>query len=915
MPDLFEGGAGLDGATFADALAGAGIDATQTWRFTGESALRHAGSPASIDVDLTQLDLAGVAQDTDRLQRVWREATQSISWAPHRIRLNLDDSGLDAVRLARQVRQAQAIGSIQVFDPDLDATPEWGWPMRVLYAPGTATSEVAGRLGDGSQRGWFSDLVTFLPHDDPHLGATVDFAFVADAADVRRLAEMRGLRVNALVYTGAADDLELWQSVRTMAEQLESTMIVVPHVDGTESIARWLERLVEEISHRNPIDVAVGKASSGGVVITGLAGEEAPLDNVRGRMRERYLDAARSTGRTPSARIGDQTLDSVPIELAEDVDDRYFHSESDGAHRVRELREANEFDIDLLPEPDAHRFLQAAVTRGDDIVTRAFAAGEKHGVHIWVGNGATGALRAETPAGEPAAIVSEDLRKDALAEVLIWAADGKLQRRVIRVGESRMSETASFEVTVAPDATQFVLNVALLLNGRVAQNGVIRGAATPFGGPPLNRHAEDIRFVVGPELADLNAIDPASRSEIVTLFEGADGLHEFLPPKNETDDAFFERGIHSIEITHLAEHFEKSIPVLVGAQSDAKKSTWLASREGARTFGELAGLGLDAYIFLVDRFANTDPDQLRAFTDSRLVHVAVYGGAESRIAVELLYDREKPDVDGGWCAGFAEALETGACPVCAPWSPDGDPTRPVPVCPAGFWGLRKQIERVSQEPRDGDTPGVLHNRAPAHTEGLADLWNVRVGISDRVDKVKVGTSKPTTVMQHSIEEVLHRKVELIRDWETWKREVGVSRPQLLVLLTHSEQHNLELGTGNLIDSNRIKNNFVRAPYSQSPPGPVVLLLGCDTATTTELNSFVDTFRNRGASVVVGTIGTTLGRYAAPIAGELVALLNDPHGPHTVGEALTMVRRRTMKNGWVTGLMTTAFTDGSYALRR
>ena len=47
--------------------------------------------------------------------------------------------------------------------------------------------------------------------------------------------------------------------------------------------------------------------------------------------------------------------------------------------------------------------------------------------------------------------------------------------------------------------------------------------------------------------------------------------------------------------------------------------------------------------------------------------------------------------------------------------------------------------------------------------------------------------------------------------------------------------------------------------------PIVLLLGCETAVTDELQSFVSRFQDLGAALVVGTTASVLGQRAAPVA--------------------------------------------------
>lgn len=864
--------------------------------------------PGWIDVDLSKVDVRPIVEDYEHLDEQWRSTIPGPD-AHNRMRLLTDLSDGTGLQIAREMRRADSIDSVLLLDDALHVEPNWGWPLRILRTSGSLGSDVVDSLRQQSN-GWLHDLVDFVEWDAGSSPRVVDFAFVADDSDLEAIAGMRGLEVRALVLGGSEPSHERWLRIRELASGLGTATILVPCIDDPAEQAGWFARVLEEVSHNVPLDVAAARVSDDGFVIAGDAAS-APLENVRLRMRQSSLREATRQGFEADVAGGGGLS---PL-LGEAVDESMFLHETDGAHVLRHLRADNALGVDLLPDPAAPRVLQADVRRDGKEVREAFRAGAHHQVDIWIGPVTDGTLVARTPDGGVAEIDSEDLHEGADCEILVWDSGGELKSAAVRVGRSRTSDVATFDVTVPDGASDYALSIALILNGRVAQMGVLRGPVTETGAAARREGAHPLEFVVGPQLADLSALTPSADRDVLTMLELGPIVHALIPVSPPVNDTPFERPILNAELAGLGTHSQQSIALLAGAQSDSKKSTWLASRSGASLFAELARLGFPAFRSLVNDFANTDRPKLDAIIGASLVHLAVFNATESRLAVELLYDRMKPGADAEWCDGFDTALETGSCPVCPPWSPDVIPPPSVPVCPAGFWGVRKQIERIRYPDPTENSTAVLRSRFPTGDERIGGLGNVRIGISDRVDKSPIGGKKPTEVMLDTIASAGIAGVGLIRDWKTWLAEVASGHPQVLVLLTHSAQKSLELGTDDLVDSDQIVNPYVRAPWAQSPAGPIVMLLGCDTATTDELSSFVETFRVSGASVVVGTSGTTLGRFAAPIAGELVALLNDPDGPRTVGEALTIMRRRTMKKGWVTGLLMTSFTDSSYALER
>lgn len=906
----------------ANAVAGACV--APDWRPSAEAQIGHFGAPAWEEVDLGDLDADAIRADAERFDTRWRTAVSDATWMPYRMAVRSQLPLSDSVELARVVRAAESVGSVMAVQDDLPSSPSWGWPLRVFFMPDSKGGEVAAHLRSGAVLPWwFKDLVELVSMQSPTLGGTVDVAFIDCAADVRRLRSTRGLRVNALIVVASDPRAEWVQQVGELAKHLGSVALLIPDVVGTKPLADWLLRFIEELSHRNSLDVAMGKAAPNGVIITSTVASavEAPLDHVRDRMRTAYArevefgpsgpfvaEAAGAVSMTPSEIDG-----VVPAILHSELSDDVFGAESDAASEIRSIRHANDLNVDLLTDDDTERYLQAAVSRFGELNVRlAFRAGEQHEVNIWVGRGATGFLRALTGDGTPFTIDHADLAAGTQGEIVIWGEGVPLQSRPVLIGEHKTSDLATFHVDVPKSAKDFEINLALVLGGRIVQGGAIRGPVTPKGGRARRAGEPEIEFVVGPQVVDINDVGPELRSGIVTLIEHGGLVRDIGVPADDLGTAAFERKLQEREIDRLAEHFGGAIALIVGSQTDATRPTWFASARGARRFAELANKGFAAFKFLVP-FAVQEPDRLRAIIDSDTVHLAVFGADEGRVSPELLYDREPPPDDAAWCDGFDEALETGICPVCLPWNPMAEPQEPVAVCPAGFWGVRKEIERVVHRV-DGEQT-TLHNRPRAQGHPIAGLDRFQIGVSSRVDQERIGRRNPTTVMSEILDDAGLALPNLITDWDSWRDGIALTRPQVLVLLSHSEGATLELGTDQTLKATNLRTSAVRQPFELQPAGPIVLLVGCDTAITAGLSSFAEEFRTFGASVVIGTSGTTLGRFAAPIAAELVATLNDPNGPATIGSVLLQVRRRTLAKGWITGLLMMAFTDGAYRLER
>lgn len=136
-----------------------------------------------------------------------------------------------------------------------------------------------------------------------------------------------------------------------------------------------------------------------------------------------------------------------------------------------------------------------------------------------------------------------------------------------------------------------------------------------------------------------------------------------------------------------------------------------------------------------------------------------------------------------------------------------------------------------------------------------------------------------------------------------------------MLLPHTETKmgaiTLELGVDS-ISAPEIVDRFVRGPASAAPqPGPVVMLLGCDTATERiPFSNVVAAFRRAHASVVLATLSTVRGRHMAPAAekalGMLVARSKDSH--ISVGNFVVELRRTLLAHDLPIGLTFLAFGD-------
>lgn len=284
--------------------------------------------------------------------------------------------------------------------------------------------------------------------------------------------------------------------------------------------------------------------------------------------------------------------------------------------------------------------------------------------------------------------------------------------------------------------------------------------------------------------------------------------------------------------------------------------------------------------------------------------------ADAFLPVEFLYRWPAPNDDAVLCADAERALTEGKCPSgCS-----GDSDR---ICPLGFWGLFRVLERHTFRPKDAEMSVPFKLCAAdlrARDGSLKPLTRALVGASDTASSYD-----PTSVTQL----VDHLRswtteVKRIDRWDAWTDQARITRPSLIVLLPHHETRNskdyLEIGAGSSVLAARITEAHVGGAVGEE--APIVLLIGCETQfARIQFDDFVSAFRFAGARVVVATVATILGRHAARAASRLVSAIHDQtqSGPIRLGEAMLTARRTLLAEGMPMALGLTAYGDADWLL--
>lgn len=283
---------------------------------------------------------------------------------------------------------------------------------------------------------------------------------------------------------------------------------------------------------------------------------------------------------------------------------------------------------------------------------------------------------------------------------------------------------------------------------------------------------------------------------------------------------------------------------------------------------------------------------------------------DSFFPVELVYRYEAPEDTARICEHALTALAEGSCPASCP--SDKSET----VCPLGFWGLCRVVERHSylvqpQKPEDGfglrPEPVLLRSSLDISGKALLAASDAASEYADDAVETLLRTLRQ------------RGSAELASSWREWSERVKTDRPTLLVLLPHHERRDgfeiMEIGAADALKSALVKKKHVRADDTDRP---IVLLMGCDTnLARIAFENFVGSFILQGAAIVVSTIATILGRHASPATARLVELLDEEarEGDSSFGEVMMRLRRKLLATATPMALGLTAYGDADWILTR
>lgn len=550
----------------------------------------------------------------------------------------------------------------------------------------------------------------------------------------------------------------------------------------------------------------------------------------------------------------------------------------------------------------APRFLQqrSFVERDGQMhkATHGFIAGQPASVRVRIGlpNAAWNALLTAFP-------VEALPQTEEAWPLRVWLTaaehlDEPLVRN-LKLPREGNSDEAEFSFVPRGASSSFEGRLTVLHDGRVIQTAVLRAAVQPnaslwaLGNPPRLEDFIPVRQSLGDlqtrrqfDLAFVLNDTATGKPQAVGLSANHAWLSDLSQAKSIAEDI-------SLRLAPIA-------------RSAADYAEGLTGKKGLELLIQLAQAGSLLNEFLVNQQINAHGNRPEIARTEYLQVVSTK--LDAVIPFEFIFDHAAPEDDAQLCPKWRDGIAKGKCANAC------DRTTGKHVCPMGFWGLQKVIERHALSPELATTGRELFLQSEVSTRRPAlQLGGVCVfGASDRVKEHTL------TRFAKVIKDSAGEEADKVSDWDAWMKAVARRRPKLLIAFAHTDgkgfNATLEIG-GKALKSVLLRETHLRA-NAQDPP-PLVALLGCDTVgTADEYSNHAAMFRSKGAAIVIATIATVLGDHAAQVAQSLVTGLLAGNGeqPLCVGELLRAIKRQALLDHQMMALCLVAYGDADWQIK-
>lgn len=558
-------------------------------------------------------------------------------------------------------------------------------------------------------------------------------------------------------------------------------------------------------------------------------------------------------------------------------------------------------------EAQAPRYIQGDLYRkaGNDWLPSEaeLAVKHKYRFDVFIGPPGLGSIQADTAFRDDALdwTKAESYRLQVIfAEI---GGDAQAQSAFIDLPRTGRSSTCSFQFS-PKRLGRFDARISVLHEGRVLQTAVIRTVVEPLsrerrrpGDSPALQPA--VEMVVR---HDLGSLDDRQRFDACLILNHAnDGSAAMTAASSD--------GAYVSSLDDLQAQLAAISALLVELATKSRIHTkGLTTKDNAAWLVRLASEGNFLYRKLVVDYIAKSPaaDALRSAEYLQIVSAR----PDAVVPLEFVYEYPPPKKGAPVCENAAQALREGKCLAsCKPKRSPADR-----VCPMGFWGLSRVIERHVHDPQLPKPAKICAVEPTAVRRALEVRGTSLLAVSEQV-KTAERKKLADRVKQH-----WKGGVSVVEGWESWPDTVSQSRPVLFVVLPHTKGKGAEIALeigGDALESRYIERSYVYPEDSASPP--IVLLLGCDTSNTADKDAYttnIAVFRQAGSAIVLATTAALVwGEDSAKVAGQIVeafdAAVTD--SAQRFGEILRTAKRRSVADSQLMAMCVAAFGDADWRL--
>ena len=472
-------------------------------------------------------------------------------------------------------------------------------------------------------------------------------------------------------------------------------------------------------------------------------------------------------------------------------------------------------------------------------------------------------------------------------------------RRIHRTGKLLLPPSgpspkpATFRFKVGPAGTAIEALISIVYHGRVLQTALLSGKAVDD--PRRARKAERIALrlqVLVPALADLDRRQVFDAA-LVAHTRGTAGVTHSAAGPDKT--VVFDQPRIADAAMKIRAVLAESVTGSGNGKLDSQ-AIWKLAQEGSILHEELNKK-------LTKELPGRDLTRLQL----------VQADADAFIPIEFAYGLPPPVNGAGLCKNWKRALAGRRCSTQQHKKNRLTQNLEV-VCPSGFWGVSKVIERQTLEGRTsaemGKSDFAVRAEPSVQRPSLPRFSSALFAWSHKLDNEIPGTSAGVL---KSLNQVTRQHTAAAKTWLQWVKAIRQKQPGLLVLLSHTLDDALEIGRENSGETVTLAQINMRYVKKNDQDNPIVFVLGCTTGVADqELVSFAGRFRDQGAALVVGTITPVAGERSAAVVKAVIAKLAQKRAePARFGELMRDVRRDLLSQGELTALCTTSFGDASW----